>query len=330
MLKKISLRAFSIFLAVYMLLAFGWWTVHLWRQNDKLFQTEKALLEARFSKNNTRGLNLSELEQTQEFQKIKRHWQGRRRMVLAEAIFFTACLFVGLGIVRRAASREVALARQRRNFLLSITHELKSPLAAMRLILETFARRELPREQALKLAGNGLRDAARLQNLVEDMLLAARLEDNWRPLAEPLDLQALVRDIVASLAVRFPDARIDVQIPDNFAPVSADRSGLISVVQNLLENAVKYSPQGSPVWISATRSPAGRLQLQVADLGKGIPDAEKRAVFDKFYRLGNEETRQTTGTGLGLYIVSQVVKAHGGNISVSDNQPRGVVFSIEL
>lgn len=326
----LSPRWWSRLLIGYTLLASLWWGVHLWQQNDQLFAVERALLECRFSKNGTRGVNLTALEQTAEYKAIENRRLSCRRMVLSEGIILTVCLVVGLWLVNRSVNREIALARQRRNFLLSITHELKSPLSALRLTMETFGRRELAREQVEKLAANGLRDASRLHQLVEDMLLAARLEHNWRPLSEPLDLAAIVRDVVANLKIRFPQAVVSVQIPDHFAPVSADRSGLISVVQNLLENAVKYSPAGEPVELTAERNAAGRLRLRVADQGRGIPDSEKKAVFDKFYRLGNEETRQTTGTGLGLYIVQQVVKAHGGAITVQDNQPRGTVFTLEM
>ena len=98
---------------------------------------------------------------------------------------------------------------------------------------------------------------------------------------------------------------------------------------NLLENAVKYSPEGAPI-ILAIDKRDGKLQIEVSDQGYGIPDAEKEAVFEKFYRIGNEETRQATGTGLGLYIVQQVGKAHGGTIKISDNKTVGTVFLLEI
>jgi signal transduction histidine kinase len=250
-------------------------------------------------------------------------------MVIAEGLFFVACLIFGLWVINRSAYREVTLARQRRNFLLSITHELKSPLASLRLVLETLGKRELSREQLEKLCANGLKDAGRLQQLVEDLLLAARLEDNWRPLPEPVDLPALTHDIATGLRIRFPKAQIRLSFPGDFPPVTADRSGLTAIIQNLLENAVKYAPEGSATDLSAEKTPGG-VRLQVADQGYGIPDAEKKAVFEKFYRIGNEETRQSSGTGLGLYIVHQVVKAHGGHVQITDNQPQGTIFTVEL
>jgi len=129
--------------------------------------------------------------------------------------------------------------------------------------------------------------------------------------------------------LRFPQANIQFDFPNDLPPVQADKSGLTSIVQNLLENAVKYSPEGALIRFTAQQAD-GKFRLQVTDHGRGIPDAEKQAVFEKFYRIGNEETRQATGTGLGLYIVSQVVKAHGGVIRLTDNQPQGTVFTIEM
>jgi len=313
----------------YMVLAFSWWAFHLWQQNERLFEAEKQLLEVHFAHNN-RGLNLSQMQETAEYQRIVREWQKRRRMVVSEGLFFVLCLAYGLYSINRSANREVKLARQRRNFLLSITHELKSPIAALRLVLETIGKRDLQREQLNTLTANGLKDAARLQQLVEDLLLAARLDDNWQPLPEPLDLAALAQDCAARLRVRFPKADIRVEVTEGLPPVQADRSGLTSIIQNLLENAIKYSPEGSPVSLSAEQSAGGKYRIQVADQGQGIPDTEKRAVFEKFYRLGNEETRRTTGTGLGLYIVEQVLRAHGGSVQVLDNQPRGTVFVVEI
>lgn len=323
---KIPLKWISRFVIGYMLIAFGWWALHQWNESRRLYETEKALLVSKYKQD---GINLTQLQNTAEYQKIVRRWKKQQRMVLSEGIFLTICLVFGLWMINRAANREVMLARQRRNFLLSITHELKSPLASLRLTLETLCKRELKRETLEKLCANGLRDANRLQQLVEDLLLAARLEDNWHPLPEPLDVEAIARDCALGLQTRFPDAVIRINVPPNFLPVQADKPGLTAVIQNLLENAVKYSPEGGTVEFRAERID-GKLRLRVADQGIGIPNDQKQAVFEKFYRIGNEEVRKTTGTGLGLYIVKQVVTAHGGAITVTDNLPKGTVFTVEI
>ena len=320
-MKQLPTTTRSHLVIGYMILAFGWWSFHLWRQNDRLFERDKQLISFRYTEQS--------VEQSHEYELAETNWQKGRRMVIAEGLFFTACLVWGLWVIRRSAAREVTLARQRRNFLLSITHELKSPIASMRLVLETLLKRNLTPEQRTPLLSNGLKDADRLQNLVESLLLAARLEDNWRPMQEPVNFSDLAKEAVDSLRVRFPEADFRLKLPENLPPVQADRMGLLAIVQNLLENALKYSPEQTPVVVSAEHS-GGKFRFSVADQGQGIPDAEKQSVFEKFYRMGNEETRQSTGTGLGLYIVNQVLKAHGGRIRIADNLPKGTVFSIEL
>lgn len=328
-LGRFSLQWLTTSVIVYMVLAFAWWAFELWRQNDRLLVLSVQMLELKHSQSG-QGVNLTALHKTAEYRSLLERHRKHQRMILSEGIFFTLCLAFGLWVINRAARRELSLARQRRNFLLSITHELKSPIAAMRLALETMARRMLNREQVEKICVNGMRDAARLQTLVDDLLLAARLEDNWRPNIEAVEVPPIIQDCIANAQVRFPEANIQVDIPADFPPIPADRLGLTSVVQNLLDNALKYSPPGAPVRIEVASLPECRIRLSVADQGIGIPDEEKLAIFEKFYRLGNEETRQTTGTGLGLYIVSQIVRLHGGTITVRNNPPRGTVFVVEL
>ncbi len=325
---KFSLQRATTLVLLYMFFAFGWWAYQLWQENDRAFDLAYELLELQHGGPN-RGVNLTELQATTEYQNLVSRQERRRRMVLAEGIFFTFCLAFGLYVINRAAKREMELSRQRRNFLLSITHELKSPIAAIRLILETLQRRQLQPDQLQKLYNNGMRDANRLQNLVESLLLAARLDDNWRPAPEPIQLPEIALEIIHSLKLRFPDAEFQTDFPADLPPVLADKSGMTAALQNLLENAVKYSKPQARVRLSIVRENQKNI-VRVADQGIGIPNSERAHVFEKFYRIGNEDTRQTTGTGLGLYIVKQVVEAHRGRIQIHDNKPQGTVFTIEL
>ncbi|MDO8368627.1 MAG: ATP-binding protein [Saprospiraceae bacterium] len=320
-MKRLPLTTLSTFVIGYMILAFVWWSFHLWRQNDRVFERDKLIM--------TLENPSIPLISNAEYPLVEKNWKSGRRMVVAEGLFFTACLVWGLWVIRRSAAREVSLARQRRNFLLSITHELKSPIASLRLVLETIIKRNLSPEQRVPLLANGLKDADRLQDLVESLLLAARLEDNWRPLHEPVQFGKLAHEMVEGLRIRFPEADFRLKIPEELPPVQVDKMGLTAIVRNLLENALKYSPEGSPIELSAEHI-NGQFRFRVADQGQGIPDTEKNAVFEKFYRMGNEETRHSTGTGLGLYIVNQVLKAHNGSISIADNLPRGTIFTIEI
>lgn len=321
------LNRLSHFIIGYMALAFSWWAYHLWSQNDILFETQRQLLSCRKEHSIASGITQDAADLTLEG--CRKKWEGRRRMIIAESAFFMLCLGIGLYRINRSVMKEVSLTRQRRNFMLSITHELKSPIAGIRLILETAEKRVLTRTQTEQLCQTGLRDTARLQGLVEDLLLAARLEDNWKPYPETIDLKHITDEIVAGLKTRFPAANINTDFSADLPPLQADKPAMISVIQNLLENAIKYSPEGAPVSLVIHHG-NGRYTIKVVDCGKGISDREKAAVFHKFYRIGNEETRSATGTGLGLYIVKQVVKAHNGTIQLTDNQPNGSVFTVVI
>ncbi len=322
-LMPMRFKLSSMFVALYMMAAFLWWAVLLWRNNEIKLQLETEIM--------ARDLHMSReaVMQTDAYAKMFQKHKRYAWMILGEGVFFTCCLIGGLWLIRRSSQKEVDLARQRRNFLLSITHELKSPIAAIRLVLETFHKRELTREQVQQLTSGGLKDATRLQNLVQDLLLAARLEDSWRPLYAPMNLYQLVEECKDALQLRFPMSQVVNTVPAHLPDVQADKQGFTAVVMNLMENAIKYSPKGAPITVSANQQ-SGKIRLSVADQGQGIPPAEYKTVFEKFYRLGNEETRKATGTGLGLYIVKQVVEAHGGSIQIVPNQPQGTVFIIEM
>jgi signal transduction histidine kinase len=327
MLEKISLRTLSRLIMGYMIVAFSWWAVNLWRANEKTFLTETAYLELKMSLPN-KGINLTQLQQTTEYKAIEKKYHSNHRMIIYEGLFFIGCLILGLWMINRSVLREVEAVRQRRNFMLSITHELKSPLAGMKLILETIGKRTLEPPQLQKLTHNGLKDANRLQQLIEDLLLAARLEINWKPMQEPLSLLELAKPIADALKLRFPEASI--LLPKEKIIFQGDKQGITAVFQNLMENALKYSPEKAVLEVNWKKNEKDKLILTFTDNGYGIDNAEKTKIFEKFYRIGNEETRQTTGTGLGLHIVSQVVKAHHGSIRIFDNQPKGSIFSIQL
>jgi two-component system, OmpR family, phosphate regulon sensor histidine kinase PhoR len=310
----------SNFLIGYMFIAFGWWAYLLWDGNDYRLIVETRYLQSR----NTN----TDITQTNEYRVMLESHRRYRRKIISEGLFFVLCLAAGVRLLRRSANKEVQLANQRRNFLLSITHELKTPIAAIRLVLDTFIKRDLNKDQSKQLTTSALREADRLQTLIQDLLLAARLENHWQPHIERQSLRKVVADCADSLKLRYPNAVFEVRIGAQTEFVQADHSGLASLLLNLMENAIKYSPEGSTVHIEASAE-QGKIQLAIADQGKGIPVNERKAIFERFYRIGEEDTRAAAGTGLGLYIVQQIAKAHRWTIKVSDNQPRGTVFAIE-
>jgi two-component system, OmpR family, phosphate regulon sensor histidine kinase PhoR len=321
---KFPLKVSSVALALYLMAAFAWWAILLWRSNEEKLRLETQLLAQ------NAHVTVEQYRATPEYAAMFKKHKRYAYMIMGEGLFFIACLVIGLRTIRRTSQREMDLARQRRNFLLSITHELKSPIAAMKLVLETIWKRELNREQTQQLTSGGLKDATRLQNLVQDMLLAARLEDSWHPHYTPMNLHALVEECTETLLLRFPMCQIVNKVEQDLPAIDADKQGFTAVVMNLMENAIKYSPKGTPVEIAAFTQKNGKMRITVADQGKGIPKSEHKSVFDKFYRLGNEETRQATGTGLGLYIVKQVLEAHKGSVQILPNQPQGTIFAIDI
>ena len=158
---------------------------------------------------------------------------------------------------------------------------------------------------------SALRENERLHELVENLLLSAKLEAAYQPFFEEINLADLLKENMTKISERHPDARIILDGADEFPMVKMDRQGMISVATNLLENAIKYANDRPEIEIKL-RYKEGQVTMDFADNGPGIPDKEKKRIFEKFYRIGSEETRQTKGTGLGLFIVEQVVKAHKG------------------
>ena len=262
------------------------------------------------------------------YQELEDQYQRQEYMILGEAIVFVISLVIGIWLINRGYNKEMLAAQQRRNFLLSITHELKSPIASIRLILETFLRRNLNEAQMTKMSTNALRETERLNTLVNDLLLSAKLETAYQPHRERLDLRELNREMISRLQAKYPHVHFDLVVDEEQQPFFGDKLGLTSVAINLLENAVKYSPKEPQITVTI-KGHQEYLEWEIADKGIGIEDKEKKRIFDKFYRVGNEDTRETKGTGLGLFIVRQIVKAHDGQISVLDNQDRGTRFNIK-
>ena len=163
----------------------------------------------------------------------------------------------------------------------------------------------------------------------DSLLMATKVDTEYTPALEKVDLITLINEVISKVQTKYPNAVFEKQFPPNEVTITGDKNGLISLTTNLLENAVKYSPKEQEIKIELSKE-KGNILLKVADQGVGIPDTEKKKVFERFYRVGNEGTRTSKGTGLGLYIVDQVVKKHKGRISLEDNRPRGTVFRISL
>lgn len=251
-------------------------------------------------------------------------------MVVGEGSVFLVFLLFGIFKTRQSFQKEVLLANQQKNFLLSITHELKSPIASVKLYLQTLDKRKLDEEKQKEILNKALVETDRLHGLVENLLLATKVDrGDYTPYFEDIDLSMLVESAVDKLAAELGSKAIIKKRIAVGLHVEGDSLALQSILYNLVENAVKYGGEGGQIGIALEKDNSEVL-LSVADNGIGINGSEKEKVFDKFYRIGNEETRKTKGTGLGLYIVKSLVEKHSGKIAIKDNQPQGAVFEIRL
>lgn len=252
---------------------------------------------------------------------------GHTLMVLGEAGVFLLLLAVVLGMALHAIRRDLRLAALQRNFLLAVTHELRTPVAAIKLQLQTLNRRDLPEGAAQSLREATILEAERLATLTDKVLLAASDGTREIPLSRMrLDLIQVLREAVMRAQLRDQGAhRFELDAPDRL-PVCLDPDVMRSIVDNLLENAAKYAPSGTVIAVRAVQE-ARLWRVEVEDQGPGIPPAERGRVFERFYRSGNEETRQHPGTGLGLFIVHRLVRRMGGRIEIRDAQPHGAIFT---
>nr|MBK9652601.1 HAMP domain-containing histidine kinase [Bacteroidota bacterium] len=313
------LQLLFIVLTTYILLQFGWWAYMLITLNNEVYENKVELVH--LHGNSNEALLKSDLEK-----KLRSKWW----MIAGEGFVFIGLLTYGIYQTFLAFKKEYALAKMQKNFLLSVTHEFKSPLAAVKLNIQTLAKHKLSAEQTKGIIESTLSETDRLNDLVENALTAARIDTHSFSLVySQINLSNLVQSIVQMKQMTDNGYRkVKCNIQDNVM-VLGDDMALSSVVLNLIENAIKYSFDNVDVLISLQQQNENAI-LKIADKGIGMKQSEREKVFEKFFRIGNEETRNTKGTGLGLYIVKNIVELHKGSISVTDNVPQGCVFTVTL
>jgi len=252
----------------------------------------------------------------------------RRTMILGEGAVFILLFFTGAYQLQKTLRKEQKLHEQQKNFLLSVTHELKSPLASIKLYLQTILKRNLDKEQMHSFLNNSLKDIERLDDLVENMLIATRIDNHSYSFPkEEFNLSEVVARVASRLQIHTCSSQIIKLDLEPEICVTGDKFALTLVVSNLIENAVKYSPPCEEIKVGLKKTSNG-ISFTVSDKGIGIKDEEKARIFEKFYRVGSEDTRKTKGTGLGLYIVKQVLDKHLALIKVKNNRPAGSIFEV--
>ncbi|MFZ4518585.1 MAG: sensor histidine kinase [Microthrixaceae bacterium] len=219
----------------------------------------------------------------------------------------------------------------RRDFVANISHELKTPIGALGLLAETI-RDEPDREVVERLASRMILEAERVGRTVDDLLELSRIEFGDDTEFEHITVLSVVAEAEGRLASAAEQAGIAVrlEVPAS-VEIDGDRRQLVSALYNLLDNAVKYSPEGSEVLVVAEEDPAGGLvRLAVADHGIGVPRRDLDRIFERFYRVDRARSRETGGTGLGLAIVRHVASNHGGDVAVDSTEGVGTTFTLTL
>jgi PAS domain S-box-containing protein len=233
----------------------------------------------------------------------------------------------------RDLTEERALEQMKSDFVSTVSHELRTPLAAiygaaLTLRRSDLALGEVQRESLLTVIAN---EADRLARTVNDILWTSRLDsDSLHVAIGSCDAAALARDVVDAAEIHRPaDIELELAVADGVPPVAADPDKVRQVLANLIDNAVKYSPDGGRVEVSVAQFD-GSVRFSVRDAGLGIPAAEQTRIFDKFYRLDPEMTRGVGGNGLGLYICRELIRRMDGRIWVDSVEREGSLFAFEL
>ena len=318
-LKKQLILATIVYwiLLLYIIAALVWWFIALQQHNREI--TTYKLIE----------LKADDPYYLQKVNAVRAEEKSKSARNIGEGSTFLLLILVGAVFVYRSVRKEFKLSREQQNFMMAVTHELKTPLAVTRLNLETLQKHKLDEQKQQKLLQMTLEETERLNTLANNILISSQLEGGGYQFSrEELDFSALVMDAVMQFKNRFPNYTWVMDIEEDLV-LDGDALLLQIMINNLLENAVKYSPKHSTISVSLKKEEA-QLLARVADQGPGVPEEEKKKIFRRFYRVGSEKVRATKGTGLGLYLCKKIAADHKGEITVTDNQPAGSVFTIRF
>jgi signal transduction histidine kinase len=303
-------RALFLVLATYVFLQLAWWVNLLISSAAKLFETR------------------TEFNSSPEIlDAALKDWEKTVLMVAGEGVIFALLFVFGLAWIWRVMQADNHRLARERNFILAVTHELKTPIASIRLAIDTLKRLELEgadKDEMLEVARSG---TLRLERRVEDILQATRLNLPDALVRNPFNISEFVEDTVSTFIHLNPESIIDVKlIGDKGVLLQGDEEMWRLCLTNLLENAVKYSPENTSVEV-VLDSTAHKQSLSIIDHGPGIDTNERKQVFEAFYRLARD--KDVEGTGLGLHLVYRIVKMHGAEISIISTTGGGATFVID-
>lgn len=255
----------------------------------------------------------------------------KRNSWIYEGVVMTIIMLILALALYLFLDRVLKLNAQQNNFLLAITHELKTPVAGSKLAVQTAQRKITSEQQELgKLLRMADNNVSRLSRIIDNVLIATKVQSSHRMnfIIQDLVLEELIEDTLAEIRDSLPETAV---ITKHFVPellIRGDRELLQMALSNLIGNSVKYSSQGNEKINIQTFIHKGRVAMSVSDNGIGIPKKERKNIFKMFYRIGDERTRSSSGTGLGLFLVAKLLRQHSAIISISDNQPSGTTFNL--
>lgn len=305
-------------LLTYMIAALVWWFIALVKQNDTLVAVQLEQIK---------GTQAQPTMPKQTVEQLLKMQSRKRVQYMAEGLTFLALILVGAVYVYRATRRQIRASVQQQNFMMAVTHELKTPIAVTQLNLETLQKRKLDLAQQDKMIASTLQEANRLNMLCDNILLASQLDGKaYQEARTEINFSDLLEGCIDTFKQHYPARLVTEQIAPALY-LDGEVLLLQMLVNNLLENAHKYAPHDTEIKVVLAQQ-GKHIKLEVIDSGKGIPDNEKHKIFEKFYRIGSEATRNTKGTGLGLYLCKKIAENHNANISVTDCKPQGSNFVV--
>jgi len=260
-----------------------------------------------------------------------RYW---RTVWWASALISCALLtaVAGMWLIQRTLKRERRLGELKSQFVASVSHELRAPVSSMRLMADALDSDQVDEETQQQFHRLMSKEGARLSTLIENVLDFARIEEGRKNYSfVETDLSGVVRDTVSLMELVATEKKVAIEIvvPEESHPHSVDSPAIQQALINLLDNAIKFSPEGSSIRVNLS-SDAGGWQLMIEDHGPGVPAADRERIFERFTRLGNELRREEQGTGIGLSIVKHIAEAHRAQIRVEDQAGGGARFTFQV
>lgn len=261
----------------------------------------------------------------ESLEQLKTDQYQQRNIWLYQSILLLILVAAGIYGVYYSIDSIYKLNKRQNNFLLSVTHEFKTPIASIRLMLQTSKHPKVKKEKRAELIDDSILNTHRLEDLAENMLTAMQIEnEKYHYQFSEVNLSQMVTALLGNQEIK---GEINKYIEPDIRIVG-DAFIWRMVINNLIENAFKYS-DNQPIEVELAMR--GKFKtLEIRDCGVGIHKEDMKNIFKKFYRVQDEETRTTKGTGLGLFIVKQTVQKHNEKIYVSANKPKGSVFTIKL